>query len=189
MSSRTGSLYLHPSDPWAEPPDPKAVLDALRGLGVLGESFGSGTWLAGDGLLRHITFAGCSPYLEFTPPTDGGSDFCHIALLGPFESPRIHTGPNTLKPRCPACKTRVADWQPLAAAFDAAPAIPWRCPACGAEQGIETLRWRQHAVFGRLLLEIRGVFPAEGVPSDSLLSALEAATGMPWQFGWAASSA
>jgi hypothetical protein len=185
----TGSLFLHPSDPWFAPPDSASVVATLTGLDMLGAPCGEATWLAGDGLMRQIIFAGCSPHLEFTPPADGGSNFCHLALLGPFDRPRMFTGPNTLKPRCPACKTRVADWRPLAEAFRADPASPWQCPACGAIQGIETLRWRQHAVFGRLLVEIRNVFPAEGVPSDQLLSALEETTGVAWHYGWAASTA
>lgn len=187
MSTRTGSLYLHPANPWNAPPE-AAVLHALDQLGMLGAPYGDHAWLAGDGLLRHITFAGCSPHLEFTPPADGSAQFCHVLLNGPFDQPRVYTGPNTLNPRCPACKTRASDWRPLVAAFAADPAAPWTCPACGAEQGIETLRWRQHAVFGRLLVEIRSVFPAEGVPSDGLLAALEKHTGMSWQYGWAASS-
>lgn len=185
----TGSLFLHPSDPWPAPPEAAPVVATLAEFAILGAPHGEATWLAGDGLLRHITFAGCSPYLEFSPPADGSHNFCHLALLGPFETPRLYTGPNTLNPRCPACKTRVADWRPLAEAFRADPVSPWRCPACGAIQGIETLRWRQHAVFGRLLVEIRSVFPSEGVPSDQLLSALEKATGVAWDYGWAASTA
>jgi hypothetical protein len=185
----SGSLFLHPSDPWSEPPDSADVLAVLADLDILGAPHGPQTWLAGDGLLRHITFAGCSPYLEFTPPADGGSRFCHLALLGPFDAPRLFTGPHTLKPRCAACKTRVEEWQPLAAAYAADPAAPWQCPSCGARMGIEDLRWRRHAVFGRLLVEIRSVFPAEGLPSDLLLAALEKATGVSWDYGWAASTA
>jgi hypothetical protein len=185
----SGSLFLHPSDPWPTPPDAAIVLAVLAELDILGGPHATAAWLAGDGLLRHITFAGCSPHLEFTPPADGSSQFCHLALLGPFETPRLFTGPHTVKPRCPSCKTRVADWQPLATAFAADPGKPWQCPACGARHGIETLRWRRHAVFGRLLVEIRSVFPAEGVPSDQLLAALAKATGVAWDYGWAASTA
>lgn len=186
----TGSLYLSPPDPWQAPPERDAVLAVLRAQQLIGEPHDAHSWLAGERLLRHVTFAGCSPYLEFTPPADGGRNFCHVSLLGPFDAPRLYTGPNTLKPRCPACKTRVADWQPLADSYRAAPAAPWVCPSCDASQPIDALRWRQHAAFGRLFVEIRSVFPAEGVPGDELLSALGATTGgQDWQFAWAASSA
>ncbi len=186
----TGSLYLSPNDPWGTPPPAQAVVAALTELQMIGPPHGEATWLAGDALLRHITFAGCSPYLALTPPPDGGTDFCHVALLGPSAQPRIITGPNTLNPRCPTCKARVKDWAPLAERFDADPAAPWTCPSCNAGHRIDTLRWRQHAAFGRLLVEIRSVFPAEGVPSDELLETLGKACGMDsWQFAWAASSA
>jgi len=185
----SGSLYLHPKDPWQTPPPTEAVLAVLRELAMLGEPHSDASWLAGDGLLRQITFAGCSPYLEFTPPAGGGSNFCHLSLLGPYAVPRMFTGPGTVNPRCPACKTRVADWRPLTTAYAAAPGADWSCPACGATQRIDVLRWRHHAAFGRLLVEIRSVFPAEGMPSDELLMALEQATGMSWTHAWAASSA
>lgn len=184
----SGSLYLFPKEPWPTPPATAVVLATLCDLAMTGQPHTPHSWLAGDGLLRHITFAGCSPHLELSPPADGGSNFCHLALLGPFDVPRLYTGPNTLNPRCPACKTRVADWRPLAQAFNRDPHHPWQCPTCGAVQGVETLRWRHHAVFGRLLVEIRSVFPAEGMPSDALLEALERASGVPWDYGWAASS-
>lgn len=183
-----GSLFLAPARPRPEPPASDAVLAVLRDLALIGEPYRADRWLAGDGLLRHITFAGCSPHLQFRPPPQGGDDFCHLALLGPFAAPRLYTGHNTLNPRCPACKTRVADWRPLADAFAADPWRDWCCPACGAQQGIETLRWRHHAAFGRLLVEIHGVFPAEGMPSDELLAALQQGTGVAWDYGWAASS-
>lgn len=184
----SGSLYLHPQNPWQTPPPAAAVVAVLRDLALLGPAHGADTWLAGDGLLRQITFAGCSPHLVLEPPADGSDDFCHLALLGPFASPRLYTGPNTLNPRCPACKTRVTDWRPLAAHYATAPQDPWRCPACHGTQRIDALRWRHHAAFGRLLVALRGVFPAEGMPSDELLLALAAGTGMTWDYAWAASS-
>lgn len=186
----TGSLFLSPQDPWQTPPAREAVLATLADLRVIAEPHGTDTWLAGDALLRHVTFAGCSPYLEMTPPADGSKNFCHLALLGPFDQPRLFTGPNTLKPRCPNCKTRFADWQPLAVQYQSDPAQAWACPACGSARRIDALRWRQHAAFGRLLVEIRSVFPAEGIPSDELVEALGQLTdGVDWQFAWAASSA
>lgn len=184
----SGSLYLFPRDPWQAPPATDTVLEALRGLNMLGSPHGEAAWLAGDGLLRQITFAGCSPHLEFEPPADGGSDFCHLALLGPYPEPRPFTGPNTLNPRCPACKTRVADWHPLVAQYATDPQHDWTCPACGKGARVDAWRWRHHAVFGRLLVEIRGVFPAEGVPSDELLQALAEQAGQDWDYGWAAAS-
>jgi len=182
----SGSLFLFPEDPWHVPPT-AAVQAVLHALGVSGPVYGDHSWLAGDGLLRHVTFAGCSPCLEFSPPADGG-DFCHVRLLGPYPVPRMFTGPHTLKPRCSACGSRMADWQPLAAAYAQDPARPWRCPACGAAQPVERLRWRHHAAFGRLLVEVRSVFPAEGMPGDELLAGLGEIDAHPWSFAWAASS-
>lgn len=185
----SGSLYLYPADTWQTPPLTEAVLDALRALDMLGEPYDDSRWLAGDGLMQQVIFTGCSPYLEFTPPTDGSKDFCHLGLAGPFAIPRLFTGPNTLNPRCPSCKNRVIDWRPLAETYHAAPETTWTCAHCSAAQRIDRLRWRHHAAFGRLFVEIRHVFPAEGMPSDELLMALEQTTGKAWSYAWAAPSA
>jgi hypothetical protein len=47
------------------------------------------------------------------------------------------------------------------------------------------LDWRQHALCGRLLIELRNVFPGEAAPSDTLLRELRLATGSDWRFAWA----
>lgn len=183
----SGALYLHPTDPGAAPPA-DAVLRCLQAIGLIGTPLPGGRYLAGAELLRLITFAGCSPQLEFLPPADGRSNFCHVGMLGPYATPRMLTGSNTLQPRCPACNHRVNDWRALDAAWRASPGTAhWRCPGCDGIHPIARWRWRRHAVFGRLLVAVHGVFPAEAVPDDRLLDALREATGMPWGYGWAAS--
>lgn len=184
-----GSLYLFPSDPWADPPAQAPIIEALRALALIEAPFGDAGFLAGDGVFRHITFAGCSPHLTFTPPADGGRHFCHVELLGPDDSPRMITGPNTLKPRCPDCGHRIADWQALPAQWQTDPRRPWVCPDCGHASLLPQLRWRRHAVFGRLLVEIHSVFPGEALPGDQLLARLHEASGCEWDYGWAGSSA
>lgn len=183
-----GSLFLTPQDPWADPPLTATVLAVLAQQQLTAGAWREGRFLAGDGLFRHITFAGCSPHLAFSPPADGSDNFCHIDLLGPYDQPRMITGPNTLKPRCPQCSHRLADWRPLQAQWQADPRQPWTCPECGGASLLPQLRWRQHAVFGRLLIEIHSVFPGEAVPGDQLLAHLKTATGVTWDYGWAGSS-
>lgn len=182
----TDSLYLTPTDLRSAPPLPQ-VEQALHDISFIGAPLAAQRFRAGEQLLRYITFAGCSPHLKFEPPPDGGDDFCHVALLGPFAQPHMLVGPHTVKPRCPTCKQRVADWRPLQAAWQAAPGTAqWRCPACGESHAVADWRWRQHALFGRVFVAVRQVFPAEAVPDEPLLAALQAATGVAWHFGWAA---
>jgi hypothetical protein len=185
-ATMTGSLYLTPTDIRAAPPL-EQVRRSLHDIGFIGAALSPQRFLAGDQLLRYLTFAGCSPHLQFEPPGDGSDGFCHVALLGPFAAPRMLVGPNTLNPRCPSCKQRVHDWRPLQAAWAAAPGeAQWQCPACGESHPIERWRWRQHALFGRVFVAVRQVFPSEAVADDRLLVTLQAATGVTWRFGWAA---
>ena len=117
-------------------------------------------------------------------PADGSRRFCHVALHGPFETPRLVTGPNTVKPRCPHCRARFDDWRER---LD-----DWRsgktatCTRCGETWPAYALDWREHAIGGRVLVELRNVFPGEATPSDLLLRRLGEATGMPWRYAWAA---
>lgn len=184
----SGSLYLFPADPWAEPPERTSIVRALQSLELIDAPLDDHRFLAADGVFRHITFAGCSPHLSFTPPSDGSRNFCHVGLLGPYAQPRMITGPNTLKPRCPQCGQRVADWRPLAVQWEEDPERPWTCPGCGAQALLPQLRWRQHVAFGRLLVEIHSVFPGEAVPGERLLSRLGEAGGGTWDYGWSGSS-
>jgi hypothetical protein len=176
------SLYLGPADPDTAPPT-GPVVDVLRDLAVIGEPLGDSTYLAGPGFTRHIVFAGCSPHLVLTPPQDGGLAFSHVALHGPFDSSRLVTGALSVKPRCPHCRTRIADWRERIA--EPTSLGEWHCPGCGRPVQPCALDWRQHALCGRLLIELRNVFPGEAAPSDTLLRELRLATGSDWRFAWA----
>jgi hypothetical protein len=182
MSALT-SLFLAPADPLACP-DPKRVADVLRTLAISGDALGAQLYAAGEGFARHVVFAGCSPHLVMEPPAEGSRRFCHVALHGPFETPRLVTGPNTVKPRCPHCRARFDDWRDRLAAWEAGEAA--HCRACGNRSAPHELDWREHAINGRLLVELRNVFPGEASPSDLLLQQLAAATGIPWRHAWAA---
>ena len=94
MSALT-SLFLAPADPLACP-DREAVADVLQTLAISGRALGDRIYAAGEGFARHVVFAGCSPYLVMEPPADGSRRFCHVALHGPFATPRLVTGPNTV---------------------------------------------------------------------------------------------
>jgi hypothetical protein len=176
------SLYLAPRAPLSAP-ELSLVRQVLRDLEVIGRALQQGVYSAGDGFSRHVVYAGCSPHLVLEPPADGGLAFCHVALHGPYPAPRLVTGPNTVKPRCPACRTRFADWQVRLADWRAGE--PALCAGCGRAWAAHELDWRGQAVSGRVLLELRNVFPGEATPSDRLLHALEGATGEGWGYAWA----
>lgn len=178
-----GSLYLFPEDPLAAP-EPEQILTLLRTLEVIGAPFAQGpcqqVFLAGDGFPRHVIFAGCSPHLRFEPADEQDCDFCHVALLGPYEHPRLITGRQTRSPRCPHCQTRLPHWQ----AALSSPAAAVTCPSCHQGLTAATLDWRQQAAIGRVLLEFRNVFPGEAVPGDRLTRGMAEVTDLPWRYGW-----
>lgn len=74
-------------------------------------------------------------------------------------------------------------WREAVAAWQADPARnAWRSPACGHVVAAPRARWRHTAGFGRLFVEIPGIYPHEAVPADRLLDALAAATGVRWDY-------
>ena len=181
--SQATSLYLAPVESEAVPDIP-TIRRLLSDLDIIADELGPSTYRAGDGFSRHVIYAGCAPYLLMQPPQDGSLNFCHVALHGPFRHARLVTGPNTVKPRCPLCRARFEDWRSRLADWqhDHATAV---CAGCGQSFRPSQLDWRGHAVSGRVLVELRNVFPGEASPSDRLMQRLANETGGDWQYAWA----
>lgn len=177
------SLFLAPADVQASTQrDP--VISVLRDLEIIGDEIERDTFSAADGFSRHVVYAGCSPHLVMRPPADGSRQFCHVAVHGPFDEPRLVTGPNTVKPRCPVCRTRFDNWRSVLQGWQAGHQRAG-CPGCAHRWRPYELDWRGHAIAGRILIELRNVFPGEASPSDLLTLALQQATGTAWRYAWA----
>lgn len=177
-----GSLFVIPQNVqnWCRLDVVQAALGSLDMLGSLIEQGPNyRAYRVGASFARHIVYAGCSPHLRFAPSDADDLNFCHVALHGPFDACVLQTGKNTGKPRCPACRHRWPDWSERLHQGVSA------CDRCGAEWNAFELDWRQQAASGRVLLEVRNVFPGEASPSDALLNALQTASGFAWRFAWA----
>lgn len=178
-----GSLYLIPQSLSASP-QVDSCLQVLRELQIIAAPIDTGddwqSFWAGEDFARHVVFAGCSPYLRLQPEHPQDRQFCHVAVHGPFPTPLLVTGSHAGKPRCPACRTRLTDWQERAANPKAMP-----CSSCGEPLSACQLDWRQGAACGRVLIELRNVFHGEATPSDQLISSLRKATGLDWHYAWA----
>jgi hypothetical protein len=142
----------------------------------------------GDRFLQLVSFLGCSPHIELDPPADparlaadsAAGKFCHVYLTR-SETLQFRSDPRTPTPRCPHCRAEVPDWQSLIQSWQRNPANgDWHCPHCGATGPITGLSFRKSAGFGRIFLEIIGIYPSEAVPSDALLNTLEALTHGRW---------
>lgn len=181
---RTGRLVLTPENPESRPPI-REIGALLKEIGLLGEPLdGSGAagYLVGADFLRLISFMGCSPHIELTPPANGGS-FCHLRLLGPHAEPQLLQGPDSRAPGCGNCGTRVPDWRNSLGSWCQTPLLPvFTCPTCGTTQRPLDLAWRQGAGWGSFFVCVEDIFPGEAVPVPSLLRTLERASGVAWRY-------
>ena len=185
-------LVLAPVDPKFVPPDVDELRSALDTLGFLGAPFtlaGRTHYQPGERFLDLVTFLGCSPVISLVPPdtsadpADHADTFCHIGFQHAGEQPLFVSGHNTTPPRCPKCRQREEAWQALIADWTSSPeAYRWSCPACGHSAQAFELDWRQSAGFGRFLVEVWGIHPAEAVPADGLLDTLMRSSGEPWSY-------
>ncbi len=184
-------LILLPTDPDCTPVTIPALAGALRSIGLIGaarEINGTTFYPTGEQFLQLITFLGCSPTIELEPPDDrqalaaGSRDgrFCHV-FLESSDVLRFRSDPGTPTPRCPQCRTSLANWPAILQAWRDDPVNDhWRCPQCSASGSITGLGFRKSAGFGRSFVEIRGIYPAEAVPGDALLTALKRLSGCTW---------
>jgi hypothetical protein len=58
----------------------------------------------------------------------------------------------------------------------------WSCAACGCNSELTALHFRKTAGFGKVFVEIRGIYPSEAVPGAALLTTLQLQTGGRWRY-------
>lgn len=196
-SSRSVSWYrliLHPADATAPVPDAAGLRATVASLGLLGAPFefqGEQYFEPGEEFLDLVVFLGCSPVIELQ--RQDGSDgmprmdrFCHVRLPPATDAAQLQLGDPAAAPRCPKCRTAIADWREWLTRWRAEPLQPsWRCPACQHAASAADIQWRQAGAVLRTRIELGGVHPYEAVPSESLLSGLERATAQPWKYFYA----
>lgn len=177
-------LSLYPSGPVADDAR-QQVLDTLRQIGFIGERIeapGEPRYLLGEQFLSQVTFLGCSPHIEVTPPAEvaeipaaaEAGKFCHVTVTR-LEQPRRRIDP-TARPRCPACRKSVG--LKALSVTDG----PLECPKCGAANPVADWNWRNLAAEADLFVDVWGVFTSEAVPNDAVLQALAAGTGASWSY-------
>lgn len=181
----TQKLVLHPAQPGFGAIDRTQMLQGLQAIGLLGGTFsfrGSEAFLAGTELARLISFLGCAPHFLTDAADQDKAGFYHLEVIGPVAEMRFIASRLTRPPGCPDCRRRIPDWQELIDQWRGNPSdSAWTCPDCGAISRPHELNWRQNAGFGRLFVEVHGVFPGEAVPSDQLMAQLRDLSGTPWR--------
>lgn len=154
--------------------DAERLIQKLIQSGFIGEEFNIGEYkacLAGESFLKMITFLGCSPQIELTPPTkENWHNFCHIQIQY-FEQPVYYKGMSRIRCSCSKCGARIieklpylSDWKPEKQTIE--------CPKCQEILPVEKLNWRQGAGFGQFFITVHNIFPNEAIPSDPLMNEL-----------------
>jgi hypothetical protein len=195
-TARAYQLVLHAGDPRWAPDAVGAVAEALAHLGLLGDAFahaGAVHYRPGPAFLDAVMFLGCSPAIALEPDAgdEGGVDpagFCNSRLGPVFPAAQFRRGCGGTPPRCPHCRARIRDWQPLIDAWRHDPDnYRWTCAECGQARSPAALDWRHDAGFGRFFVEIWGIHPHEAVPSERLLTTLSGIGGGSWRYFYARS--
>lgn len=186
-------LILLPKDAGTAPVNCGELALSLQEDGFIGDPATSAHgdfYPTGDRFLQLVSFLGCSPAIELDPPVDPAArdaavlagSFCHVVLQC-SDALLFRADPGTRPPRCPHCGQAVTDWADALQRWQADPAsTQWSCAEC--EQAGDLTGWvfRKTAGFGKVFVEIRGIYPSEAVPGEALMNRLAAVTGGPWQY-------
>lgn len=176
-----GSLFLTPENPASSFDDMNALKTALLEINLI-QPGDSNQYLCGEKFAQLITFMGCSPHLVFEQPADGSDHYCHIRLHQ-YREIQLFTGQQTAPPRCPKCRHRIADWRTYAEDWQKqGHNAHWSCPGCETTSPVYQLDWRQSGGSGKVLIEIRNIFPGEAVPVDQLMATLKTVSGEKWRY-------
>ena len=144
----------------------------------------------GDQFLQLVSFLGCSPSIELDPPEDSSQlaqsiaegGFVHVQTVCGSEL-RLRADGKTRAPRCPNCRQLVKNWATRLRQWQANPAESvWSCRACDYSGELTDWVFGKTCGFGKVFVEISGIYPAEAVPTTALLQPLADLTGCPWRY-------
>lgn len=169
------------------------IIDAMSGLGIIGKQIiknNKNYYLAGNKYLQHISFLGCAPNLNFQPHKEIKlSDFKKtIANLNYIQ---FYFGSNNycfkkidfgVKAICPACKTKIPEWNQLIVNWEKNSEIDSFCPLCNQPISIIDINWKKTAGFFQTAIFFYGIQAELAVPTDELLAQLEKTTKVKWQY-------
>jgi len=146
------------------------------------ENTNNNQYLPGDNFLSLITFLGCSPNINLTPVED--ESHCFISIIEQRQETVCLGYTQTVKPKCPACKKRINDWN--IAGWQSAGKL-CHCDKCHKQTLYSELNWKHECGFARCGFEINHIYPHEAVPTDQLLEKLKQFSGFEWDYCYATS--
>lgn len=163
--------------------DHQQLVELLQVQGLLGKSIEPSYFEIGEQFLSLICFLGCSPFIELAPQHEQAFCYVHVPAIAP--QPQFVAGKNVKVPRCLSCKTVFAALPAqLMAGVTHDVLAEHACPACGEAFHPAARNWRKSAVFARTQLVIGNIHESEAVPDAALMQALQATTGIAWQYAY-----
>lgn len=184
METRYRQLVLCPADKDWTAASPASLITTLRRLGILGPTITPAhpeRFLIGEAFLQLFSFMGCAPSIEFEPVDAQHIDwsaFVFIQLSPSLAAPRWWVDAQNARPACPQCRRRNLAWQQQAVAD----AMTLTCPHCQQTAHVCHWRWFDAGACARQFVSIVNVYPKESMPTDAVLSQLQAETAVAWQY-------
>jgi hypothetical protein len=184
-------LLMYPAGPETPAVPEDRLAQELQSIGLIGAPIPLKEGMfypVGEHFLQLVTFLGCSPAIELDPPrapqeleaASAAGRFCHVFITSGTQL-QFRGDNQTRTPRCPRCRSPEPHWKTMLEAWQEGKHEPaWSCQNCGFSGQLSDLVFRKTAGFARTFLEIRGIYPSEAVPGQTLLDTLAALTGEPW---------
>lgn len=179
----SASLVLHTKNPEYAPLSANDLVQVLNDVGLIGQAWGDREelrFLIGERFLQLVTFMGCAPAIELTPPIAGDSEFCHVGVSHITPTPQFLVDTQDVLPRCPRCRNRIKHWLEWVEQWRSNDNYLDVCPECNEKISPLEFDWRQAAGFGRIFISIFNIYPREAIPTDTLLNTLNKMTSQTW---------
>jgi len=147
-------------------------------------------YFAGSNYLQHISFLGCSPYLNFEPKnkftlTDVKqtiADLNYIEFVLNSNNYLFNNINFGVKAICPKCKKRITQWQEIITAWQENLDSTAPCPQCQQTISILNINWKKTAGFYKSAIIFHGIQAELALPSDNFLLQLEKTTDQKWLY-------
>ncbi len=147
-------------------------------------------FFAGDQYLQHISFLGCSPYLNFDAQkeltlndlSNTIADLNYIQIDSSANTIRFKNTDFGVKAICPKCKTKISEWRNLISNWEKNSKRDTICPECQQELEITDIDWKKTAGFYSTAILFHGIQAELALPTDNFLAQLESVTKTKWHY-------
>ena len=185
-SQQIHKLVLHPQDAHFSLTSWAGLITHMREIEFLDKPFNQkeqNRFLVGERFLQYMTFMGCSPSVELTPPMDGSLDFCHIHFSEIVPESQFRCASQNVFSRCPQCRKRINNWAQAVSIWSKdSSAVTFNCDKCAEQVSLYQLGWRHTAGFARMFIDVYSIYPQEVIPTDQFFSLLESQTKAQWDY-------